>query len=426
MKAKYLKISKKIVVILLAVFTIDGIIACGGSANITGSGGGDVTQASDSPSGSKINSNLPTWEIGYKPDLSGPEPASYYVIRYTASGSSKLDRATMNLVSRTANLQVYVEKGYNYNKANITQVTSKFENNYKQMTNIYGTHTDMDKNGRIKLFFVKINENSNSDVLATGYFFPNDLIYGSANNGEILYMDIDLLNTQPQDIAATVLHEFQHLINFNVNYIKKGKRMSLWLDESLAESTTVLFDSSVAQSRIREFNQINYYCFYTWNLPTYSYGFVNYPSASVFMNWLYIKSGRSSDVFKKIATSSQSQDYDKVLKSVTGVSTWQNLLTDWINGVRSGQVSGASIRSRSSATLYPGAVIYDGSRVRVNPSTELANPSSAAIRVSKSSSVSVMGRSVMNNDEEEISLQNNSGPKYIDLSFDTDGKMRKY
>ena len=285
----------------------------------------------------------------------------------------------------------------------------------------------MDKNGRIKLFFVKINENSNSDVLATGYFYPNDLIYGSGNNGEILYMDINLLNTYPQDIAATVLHEFQHLINFNVNYIKKGKRMSLWLDESLAESTTVLFDSETARARIQEFNQINYYCFYTWNLPTYSYGFVNYPSASVFMNWLYVKNGRNSNIFKRIASSSQSQDYNKVLYAVSG-NNWGNLLKDWINGVRNGQVGGATVRVRSSATLYPGAVVWDGSQVRVNPSTELDNPSSAAIRISTKSS-SIMGRSMLNsdeNDDEEVSLQNNGKPRYIDLALDIDGKIRKY
>ena len=423
MKTKLFKNSKKIAIILFAVFNIAGIIACGNS-DITGSG-----EISSSADGGKkgINTSLPTWGKGYKPDLSGPEPAFYHVIRYTASGSSKLDKATMNYISRTDNLQVYVEKGYNYNRANVNQVVQKFEDNYRQMINIYGAHTDMDKNGRIKLFFVKINENSNSDVLATGYFYPNDLIYGSGNNGEILYMDINLLNSYPQDIAATVLHEFQHLINFNVNYIKKGKRMSLWLDESLAESTTVLFDSETARARIQEFNQINYYCFYTWNLPTYSYGFVNYPSASVFMNWLYVKNGRNSNIFKKIASSSQSQDYNKVLYAVSG-NNWGNLLKDWINGVRNGQVGGATVRVRSSATLYPGAVVWDGSQVRVNSSTELDNPSSAAIRISTKSS-SVMGRSMLNsdeNDDEEVILQNNGKPRYIDLALDIDGKIRKY
>ena len=143
------------------------------------------------------------------------------------------------------------------------------------------------------------------------------------------------------------------------------------------------------------------------------------------MNWLYIKNGRNSDIFKRIASSSQIQDYDKVLKSVSESSTWQNLLTDWIEGIKSGSVYGARINTLTSAKLYPGALIYDGSQVRVNPSTELSNFS--YITVSKANSIS--GRSAINNDEEEISLQNtenNQKTKYIDLVFDINGKIREY
>lgn len=349
----------------------------------------------------------------------------YYVVRYN-SESSKIDRITVNSVLNTDHLYVYAESGYNYSLQNVRQVVQKFEENYMQMTNIYGAHTDVDNNGKIKLLFVDINVNNSGDSVVMGYFLPNDLIYGSANNGEILYMDINLLNSNPDVIAGTVLHEFQHLINFNVNYLKKGKEMSLWLNECLSESTSVLFDDNIVKSRINEFNNIKYYCFYTWNLPyPYQNYFVNYPSASVFMNWLYIKNGRNSDIFKRIASSSQIQDYDKVLKSVSESSTWQNLLTDWIEGIKSGSVYGARINTLTSAKLYPGALIYDGSQVRVNPSTELSNFS--YITVSKANSIS--GRSAINNDEEEISLQNtenNQKTKYIDLVFDINGKIREY
>lgn len=350
----------------------------------------------------------------------------YYVVRYN-SESSKIDRITVNSVLNTDHLYVYAESGYNYSLQNVRQVVQKFEENYMQMTNIYGAHTDVDNNGKIKLLFVDINVNNSGDSVVMGYFLPNDLIYGSANNGEILYMDINLLNSKPNEIAGTVLHEFQHLINFNVNYLKKGKEMSLWLNECLSESTSVLFDDNIVKSRINEFNNIKYYCFYTWNLPyPYQNYFVNYPSASMFMNWIYIKNGRNADIFKRIASSSQIQDYDKVLKSVSESSTWQNLLTDWIEGIKSGSVYGARINTLTSAKLYPGALIYDGSQVRVNPSTELSsNP--AYITVSKGNSIS--GRSAINNDEEEISLQNtenNQKTKYIDLVFDINGKIREY
>ncbi|TKZ29328.1 hypothetical protein EZH24_11080 [Brachyspira catarrhinii] len=83
----------------------------------------------------------------------------------------------------------------------------------------------------------------------------------------------------------------------------------------------------------------------------------------------------------------------------------------------------------SVAYLYPGALIYDGSQIQVNSSTELsANPSYITVKAN-----SVIGRSAINNDNEEISLQNTENnqnnsqeTKYIDLVFDVDGKIRKY
>ena len=213
MKTKYLKILKQIVVVsLIAIFSIMGIIACGKNSDITGS---DFTQVSDVENLENtlnINSDLPSWGVEYNIGLELPKPIQeptnyYYVVRYSSSGS-KFDKAILSLIAKTDNLQIYVEDGYNYNRDNIIYVATKFENNYKEMTNIYGPHTDMDKNGKIKLFFIDINKNNSGGVLATGYFLPIDLIYGKANNGEILYMDVNLLNSSPKEIAGTVLHEF--------------------------------------------------------------------------------------------------------------------------------------------------------------------------------------------------------------------------
>ena len=116
-----------------------------------------------------------------------------------------------------------------------------------------------------------------------------------------------------------------------------------------------------------------------------------------------------------------------MLKSVSGSATWGALLTNWINGVDKNEVPNAKINKYdySVAYLYPGALIYYGSQIHVNDSTALSNFS--YITVSKGNSIS--GRSAINNDEEEISLQsmqNNQKPKYIDLVFDKDGKIRKY
>ena len=354
----------------------------------------------------------------------------FYVMRI--NGSQYAEKIKIFKVGETANLIIYAESGYSINYNYVSYVAKKFEDNYSKMINIYGNHTDVDKNGKIIILFQKINANINGNSIVMGYFLPNDLIHADFHNAEILYMDINLLNKNPLLIAGTVLHEFQHLINFNVNYIQKRKDMSLWLNESLSESTSILFDSYMTRNRIEEFNNINYYCFYTWDLPFYPNMFVNYPSASVFMNWLYQKNNRNESVFRNIAHSSESEDYKKVLGAAGYGNDWQGLLTNWIDGIKKGQVNGAKINNWNStwtttAYLYPGALVYGNSKIHVNPSTDLSgNPQAIRAQIYEDNFI-ITSRSADNTaNENNIYLQTTQKPKYIDLVFDKDGKIKKY
>ncbi|WP_157147934.1 peptidase M30 [Brachyspira pilosicoli] len=287
----------------------------------------------------------------------------FSVYRSSSSGSGlSSDFIKATIAKETENLIVYVEKDESYNSSSLDLVCNEFEKHYAKEKSIYGNHTDVDNNGKIIILFLDLNPESGNGSILNGYFNPADLIDGQGNNADMLYMDLGGLNNNPYYMAGTILHELQHLINYNVNVLENGTEMDVWLNEALSESTSVLFNSTTVNSRNKEFNNINYYCFYTWDLPINV--FANYPSASVFMNWLYIKSGYNDNIFKNIASSKEVNAYRRVLSTVgTILSTWDSLLLQWIEDVNSGIVTGAKINSIKNTyantyiPLFPGALL---------------------------------------------------------------------
>ena len=274
------------------------------------------------------------------------------------------------LVKTTDHLAIYLQTTYSQGMSayGLNKMAQEFEYYYDDMTNIYGEHSDIDGNGKIIIVLVDINvKKSGSQTL--GYFNPSDM-YGG-NKGEVLYMDLSNANHSIDKSIGTLIHEFQHLINYS--YVASGERgaMSSWLNETLSESTSILFNKATVDSRIGEFNGKNYYCFYTWKS---SFDF-NYPSASVFMNWLYMKSGTNREIFKKIAQSKESADYMKVLKAAQGisdlgVSSWEDLLLTWMSYIVTNcdkplAVGDTNVKFKTnsgSTNLYPAAmVVYNGS-----------------------------------------------------------------
>ena len=246
-----------------------------------------------------------------------------------------------HLLKVSDNLAIYLQNGQNVSAYALNKLAQEFDYYYTSMTNIYGTHSDIDANGKIIILLMDINKTKDSGVnQVLGYFNPSDM-HGN-NKGEILYMDISNANNKTDNAIGTIIHEFQHLINYS--YVISGERneMSSWLNEALSESTSILFNKATVESRIEGFNNINYYCFYTWDIPTNisnnkkNNTHVNYPSASVFMNWLYQKNGSNETIFKTIASSKELGDYKKVLSAAKGisgysVSSWDGLLLDWMS-----------------------------------------------------------------------------------------------
>lgn len=366
-----------------------------------------------------------------------------------------------HLLKVSDNLAIYLQNGKNISAYALNKLAQEFDCYYTSMTNIYGTHSDIDANGKIIILLMDINKTKNSSSQTLGYFNPNDM-YGN-NKGEILYMDLSNANNNTDKAIGTIIHEFQHLINYS--YVISGERneMSSWLNEALSESTSILFNKTTAESRIEEFNKKNYYCFYTWYAPEQKVtnetngvtanSTFNYPSASVFMHWLYQKNGSNGNIFQTIASPKGLSDYNKVLsaaKEISGysVNSWDGLLLDWMseivtNGLATSwnpSVKATNNLASGNVSLYPGAMIVcdsytngasgnivtnkvnggSGKTIVLNKDTTLGK-GATSIKVSVTSSTSSkarMKRSAIRND-------NNEESRDINILLDRNGNIKK-
>ena len=354
-----------------------------------------------------------------------------------------------HLLKVSDNLAIYLQNGKNISAYALNKLAQEFDCYYTSMTNIYGTHSDIDANGKIIILLMDINKTKNSGNQVLGYFNPSDM-HGN-NKGEILYMDISNANNKTDNAIGTIIHEFQHLINYS--YVISGERneMSSWLNEALSESTSILFNKATTESRINEFNNINYYCFYTWNTSNISNNgknntHVNYPSASVFMNWLYQKNGSNGSIFKTIASSKELGDYNKVLSAaqkISGysVSSWDGLLLDWMSEIVTNGSNWTTTNKPTNncasgdVSLYPGAMIVcdnytngaSGNIVTNKSGTNIivlnkdTNLKGSPVKVSVTSSTSSkarMKRSAIRND-------NNEESRDINILLDRNGNIKK-
>lgn len=369
-----------------------------------------------------------------------------------------------HLLKVSDNLAIYLQNGKNISAYALNKLAQEFDCYYTSMTNIYGTHSDIDANGKIIILLMDINKTKGGSSQVLGYFNPSDM-HGN-NKGEILYMDLINANDNTDKAIGTIIHEFQHLINYS--YVISGERneMSSWLNEALSESTSILFNKTTAESRINEFNKINYYCFYTWNAPKQrvtngnddkvtTNGLFNYPSASVFMHWLYQKNGSNESIFQTIASPKGLSDYNKVLsaaKEISGLSgaTWDSLLLNWMseivtNGLatsRNPNVKATNNLAKGDVSLYPGAMVVcdscsisgtsgnivtnkvnggSGKTIVLNKDTNLKGSPvkvSNLVSTSKTSSKARMKRSAIRND-------NNEESRDINILLDRNGNIKK-
>ena len=142
------------------------------------------------------------------------------------------------------------------------KIAGKFDLIYPAMTGLLGYEyggspghpmpggMDGDPKIQILVYNIRDNENKSSGVL--GYYWSKDnytdeqLSHGlKSNKAEIFYIDADYLKSRPELIYSTLIHEFQHMIHYNVKTIVRGQSSPSWYNEMLSMMAEDVFASLV-------------------------------------------------------------------------------------------------------------------------------------------------------------------------------------
>ncbi|TYC88062.1 hypothetical protein FXB42_00125 [Acetobacterium wieringae] len=214
-----------------------------------------------------------------------------------------------------ANVEVWVEATGNPVQLDNTDAAvlgKEFDTNiYDLVTSKFYTASDVDNNQKIIILCYDIKDGySGSGGYVGGFYDPNDTVAGAtSNNGEVLYIDTDPAIGVEKDMTrakSTMVHEFQHLVNFNCNK-NQGGQMATWLNEALSMAAEHLYEG-VQSERISYYSSSDAIAagrsVFDWSntdvLSSYaqSYVFAEYLSSQASL----AKGGGQTDIFARIIT----------------------------------------------------------------------------------------------------------------------------
>jgi hypothetical protein len=138
------------------------------------------------------------------------------------------------------------------NREQVEALAAKFDEIYLVETNLLGYEygggpggnggADGDPKIQILIFDIDGDYGGHGGSITNGYFYARDAFrqstYPSSNEAEIFYLDSEMLDAQPESIYSTLIHEFNHMINFYQKAFIKGDYTSwnneVWYTEMLS------------------------------------------------------------------------------------------------------------------------------------------------------------------------------------------------
>lgn len=210
-------------------------------------------------------------------------------------------------------------------------IGQEFDSNYRTTVNSFGQGLDVDNDGKVAIFCYDIDQDYGDSVstYTAGFFRGTDMVNSSGYIGNVAFginnyngmgYDCIHIDTYPgmgssssplSDVDrcySTLIHEYQHLINFSqwINAGGIGSRMETYMNEafSMAAEHMICGTSSTA-SRIEYFNGSSYAPGFP--LTYWSGALSNYANSYLFGQYLRTRYAQMTNtngnaVFKEILT----------------------------------------------------------------------------------------------------------------------------
>jgi hypothetical protein len=223
----------------------------------------------------------------------------FYVYNFSTAG---YDTTTAEVAGIGSHCYVYVEQGLTISAESVSQIISAFDDNiYSKMHTYFGEEPNpgIDSDAKITLLFLNLSGG------LYGYFDSlHEYATTYSNQREMLFLNGNSSYLALPVMAPTMMHEFQHMVNFNNKTLVQGVEEDTWLNEGLS-----VYSEQVAGYGLPA---ADYFCFakvYTYeNAPhtspltiwSSSYG---YGSSYLFVLYLAERYGEAA--IRSLETSSQ-------------------------------------------------------------------------------------------------------------------------
>ena len=224
----------------------------------------------------------------------------------------------------TSNAYLWIEDGVAYDVNALQEVAGRLENElYPRLTEIFGREwspgVDNDPHFSILHF------SDNGDYSELGFFdslneYPQS-VDESSNEQEMLFMNMSQLDLGDELYYGTLVHELQHLIQWNLDHNE-----TVWLDEGLAQLSELYAGFQTADS-------VDYLADTSLQLNSWSYEgdliYAHYGASYLFITYFWEQLG--NDAIRDLTASPTNgfASMREVIAKYRPNITLEQLLSDW-------------------------------------------------------------------------------------------------